>query len=335
MDILANAATLALAQERLHELGVPRLSGSEEADGEWEEAVEEFKKLEEEIDSQLETKKPKHFRVSNNIQSSNTYYGFSKKFVEHSCYSVDVWRTDSSGLNRMQQHQCVEVGDILWLSESRKNNRVYRGVVKTPFRKSGSENPSFYSRDDVLEIVNMKSYPDTEHPHYQDVNPIKRKAWLDKRCEYICQVEWSGPVEMNKSVLNEGFIGKTIASRNEKQGIALDREFFKNESENIEGVVSVTLGDLSGTRVNRPEGSKLHRNVLVNSTKKGTGWYVYMEEGKWYHLGGDKRGPILYFLEFRKGKGGSRGKEGWHWTKCKDQTKAHALYLDMGFDKAL
>ena len=174
------------------------------------------------------TKKPKHFRVSNNIQSSNTDYGFSKKFVEHSCYSVDVWDSQTKGYNiRMQHHQGVNVGDVLWLSESRKNNRVYRGVVKAPFRQSGTENPSFFIRDDVLEIVNQKSHSDTEHPHYQDVNPLRRKEWLDKRCEYICQVEWSGPVEMNKSVLNEGFIAKTIVTRNEEQGLALDKEFFK------------------------------------------------------------------------------------------------------------
>lgn len=217
MDLLVKAASLAAAQEKLHELGVPHMSVEEECE-------------EKELDAQL-TKKPKHFRVSNNKRARPTkegHTGFTEKFVEYGCYSTDVWDINTpGGRSRMQQHQGVNVGDILWLPESQKNNRVYRGVVKTPFRQSSAENPSFYGRTDILKIVHMKSYPDTEHPHWRDSNPIKRKAWLNKRCEYICQVEWSGPVEMNKSVLNEGFIGKTIATRNEKQGLALDKEFFK------------------------------------------------------------------------------------------------------------
>jgi len=237
MDHLANAASLAQAQERLHELGVPRMSvtekATEKAEEEWAEAEKSFADLEAELDAQPlhATKKPKHFRVSNNKNqrpSKGGHSGFTEKFVEHGCYSIDVWDSQTKGYNiRMQQHQDVNVGDVLWLPESQKNNRVYRGVVKTPFRQSGTENPSFYSRTDILRMVPLISYSDTEHPHWRDSNPMKRKAWREKRCEYICQVEWSGPVEMNKSALNEGFIGKTIATRNEKQGLALDKEFFK------------------------------------------------------------------------------------------------------------
>jgi hypothetical protein len=233
MNHLANAASLAQAQERLHELGVPRMSATEKAEEEWAEAEKAFADLEEALDAQpqLETKKPKHFRVSNNKNqrpSKGGHSGFTEKFVEHGCYSTDVWDINTpGGLSRMQQHQVVNVGDVLWLPESQKNDRVYRGVVKTPFRQSSTGNPSFYSRTDILRMVPLISYSDTEHPHWRDSNPMKRKAWREKRCEYICQVEWSGPVEMNKSVLNEGFIGKTIAARNEKQGLALDSEFFK------------------------------------------------------------------------------------------------------------
>ena len=229
MDLLTNAASLAQAQERLHELGVPRMS----ADEEWAEAEKAFADLEKALDAQLTTKKPKpkHFRVSNNKNqrpSKEGHSGFTEKFVEHGCYSTDVWDINTpGGRSRMQQHQDVNVGDVLWLPESQKNDRVYRGVVKTPFRQSSKENQSFYSRADVLGMACLKSHPGTEHPHWQDLDPVRRKAWLNKRCEYICQVEWSGPVEMSKSVLNEGFIGKTIATRNEKQGLALDKEFFK------------------------------------------------------------------------------------------------------------
>ena len=54
----------------------------------------------------------------------------------------------------------LEMG--LVASESQKNDRVYRGVVKTPFRQSSAENPSFYSRTDILRMVPLISYPDTE-----------------------------------------------------------------------------------------------------------------------------------------------------------------------------
>jgi hypothetical protein len=260
MDHLANAAALAQAQERLHDLGVPRMSADPidlQVEAELAALEEAFAGQEVGVDTTQERSRepgifdrwaqdpnpvgasasaevsghqrvPKHFRVSNNLRSSTSDCGFSKKFVEHGCYSIDVWDVNTpGGRSRMQQHQDVEVGDVLWLPESQKNDRVYRGVVKIPFRRIDSANPSFFIRDDVLEIVRQKSHSDTEYPRYQDVNPMKRKEWLDGRCEYICQVEWSGPVKMDKSVLNEGFICKTIASRNEEQSLALDSEFYK------------------------------------------------------------------------------------------------------------
>ena len=51
MDHLANAAALAQAQERLHELGVPRMSAIDKVDEEWTEAEKAFSDLEEALDT--------------------------------------------------------------------------------------------------------------------------------------------------------------------------------------------------------------------------------------------------------------------------------------------
>ena len=101
-------------------------------------------------------------------------------------------------------------------------------------------------------------------------------------------------------------------------------------------ILSVSLGDVSRTRSNRPEGSKLHNIVYINysdgtTERNGTGWHTFMKDGVWYHLGGNKQGPILYFLEFRKVKGGCDHR--WRWKKCRDQTEANSLYRDLHFDK--
>jgi len=320
------------------------MSATEKAEEEWAEAEKAFSDLEAELDAQpqLETKKPKHFRVSNNKNqrpSKEGHSGFTEKFVEHGCYSIDVWDSQTKGYNiRMQQHQEVNVGDVLWLPESQKNDRVYRGVVKTPFRQSSTGNPSFYSRADVLEMAVLKSH-DTDYPHWTDADPVRRKAWRDKRCEYICQVEWSGPVEMNKSVLNEGFIGKTIATRNEKQGLALDKEFFSlsveiekvKVNENTKTVVYVSLGDEVEARSNRPSGSKLHNRIHIHyndgsTEERGTGWLTFMREGNWYHLGGDKDKPILYKIDLTK-------KNRWN-RRGINQDLAHSLYHSSGFNKS-
>ena len=50
------------------------------------------------------------------------------------------------------------------------------------------------------------------------------------------------------------------------------------------------------------------------------------------HLGGNRQGAILYFLEFIKGKKGGNDHR-WRWTKCCDQTEANSLYKDLHFDK--
>jgi len=206
------------AQEILHELGVPRTQSSAQ------DILHELG-----VPRTPEGTKPKHFRVSNNktLQSAG-HQGFSKKFVEHGCYSIDAWDSQDRGYkNRMLQHQAVAVGDILWLPESLKTKHVYRGVVQTKFKQSSQENPSFYSREDVFQIARAASFDELEHPHWRDADPEKRKAWTDMRCEYICQVKWSGPIEMDKSTLNEGFIAKSIVSRTEDQADTLDTEFSK------------------------------------------------------------------------------------------------------------
>ena len=102
-------------------------------------------------------------------------------------------------------------------------------------------------------------------------------------------------------------------------------------------VLSVSLGVVSRTKVSRPEGSKLHNLVFINYSdgtkeRNGTGWHTFIRDGVWYHLGGDRQGAILYFLEFRKGKRGG-GDHRWRWTKCRDQTEAKSLYKDLHFDK--
>jgi hypothetical protein len=102
-------------------------------------------------------------------------------------------------------------------------------------------------------------------------------------------------------------------------------------------VLSVSLGDVSRTKLNRPEGSKLHNLVFINYSdgtkeRNGTGWHTFMRDGVWYHLGGDRKGAILYFLDFRKRKRGGDDHR-WRWTKCQDQTEAKSLYKDLHFDK--
>ena len=201
MDHLTNATSLAATQERLHELVVPR--------------------------------NPKYFRVSNNLRcvpkpGGDGHVGFSRKFVEHGCYSIDIWDFDArGGEDRMRQQQNVGVGDILYMSESRKNNLVYRGIVKSKFKRSDPSNPSFFIRKDVFDLCKKGGSDGGENPHWQSKSPEVRKAWHEKRCEYICRVEWSEPVEINKAALNEGFIGKTIISRTQEQGSLLEREFSK------------------------------------------------------------------------------------------------------------
>lgn len=105
----------------------------------------------------------------------------------------------------------------------------------------------------------------------------------------------------------------------------------------IPHILSVSLGGVSRTRLNRPEGSKLHNLVFINysdgtTERNGTGWHTFTRDGVWYHLGGNRQGAILYFLEFRKGKKGGDDHR-WRWTKCRDQTEANSLYKDLQFDK--
>ena len=102
-------------------------------------------------------------------------------------------------------------------------------------------------------------------------------------------------------------------------------------------VLSVSLEAVSRSRANRPEGSKLHNLVFINysdgtTERNGTGWHTFTRDGVWYHLGGNRQGAILYFLEFRKGKKGGDDHR-WRWTKCRDQTEANSLYKDLHFDK--
>jgi len=194
-----------VAQERLHELGVPR------------------------------ERTPSSFRVSNNTAHSGLGSrlqvggsGFAEKFVEHDCYSIDAWDSRSGGhKDRMRQHQRVKVGDILWLSESRKNNKVYRGVVESEFMQADIfTNPSFYGREDVRTLASpLLSGEVTPFAHWRDEGD-RRNAWLESRNEYICKVRWSAATEIDKSSLNEGFIAKSIVARSPVQAQKLDDQFI-------------------------------------------------------------------------------------------------------------
>jgi hypothetical protein len=191
-----NQQELAVAQERLHELGVPR----------------------EHI--------PSSFRVSNNAANARRGAagpGFALKFVEHKCYSIDAWDSRSGGHNdRMHQHRRVKVGDILWLPESRKNDKVYRGVVESEFMQRGPTNPSFYGREDVRTIAPPLTEP-PQWPHWRD--GATRSAWLEQSNEYICKVRWSEATIVDKTSLNEGFVAKSIVTRNATQVRDLDNQF--------------------------------------------------------------------------------------------------------------
>jgi len=131
----------------------------------------------------------------------------------------------------------------------------------------------------------------------------------------------------------------TIASRNEKRGLALDKEFFRMsvetekvaKKENTKTVVYVSLGDEVEARSNRPSGSKLHNRIHIHyndgsTEEKGTGWLTFMREGDWYHLGGDKDKPILYKIDLTK-------KNRWN-RRGIDKDLAHSLYHSMGFNKS-
>jgi hypothetical protein len=164
------------------------------------------------------------FRVSNNAKHAvggENREGFSKKFVEHGCYSIDTWE-GKGHKSRMRQNQQIEVGDTLYLSESRKNNRVYQGTVLTKFKKRGTTNPSFFAREDVRKIA-AYSQCSWAHPHWQEDEAFQ--AWLEKSNEYICQVQWSEAREIDKTVLNSGYIATTIAPRNSETAIALAKQF--------------------------------------------------------------------------------------------------------------
>jgi hypothetical protein len=156
------------------------------------------------------------FRVSNNAKDAKgTGEGFSKKFVEHGCYSITPGFLEWNGhKSRMRQHKKVEIGDVLYLSESRKNNRVYRGIVLTKFKKHGPTNPSFYAREDVRNIAAAAWCRDDE----------TFQAWLEESNEYICRVQWSEAREIDKTALNSGYIAATIVPRKET-AIALANQF--------------------------------------------------------------------------------------------------------------
>lgn len=109
MDHLANAASLAQAQERLHELGVPRMS----VDEEWAEAEKAFADLEKaELDENLRTENPPvsvtcinpNAKIKCNAPDDSKYrrkYAFSidDAEVERDCWHW--WRDPMDGIIRI------------------------------------------------------------------------------------------------------------------------------------------------------------------------------------------------------------------------------------------
>jgi hypothetical protein len=171
------------------------------------------------------------FRVSNNAKQGvggGTREGFSLKFVEHGCYSIDTWEGKGHD-SRMRQHQQVDVGDILYMSESRKTNRVYQGIVLTKFMERGPTNPTFFGREDVRDVAASSWLAggggNAPHaPHWRD-DEEGLEAWLEKSNEYICKVQWSEAREIDKTALNSGYIAATIVPRKSETAIALANQF--------------------------------------------------------------------------------------------------------------
>ena len=66
--------------------------------------------------------------------------------------------------------------------------------------------------------------------------------------------------------------------------------------------VTVSCGTLNAIKANAPDGSKPQFNILINNVKNGaSGWYVWKEDGDWYHLGGGKgKDPTIYKLNTKK-----------------------------------
>jgi len=169
------------------------------------------------------------FRVSNNAlnaKSGATGCGFSREFKKHGCYSIDTWE-GKGHKDRMRQQQQVKVGDVLYMSQSRKNNKVYRGVVESEFKRRGPTDWSFYNQEDVRDAARdaLSGFDNASHaPHWRDEED-GREAWLKKSNEYICIVRWSEAVEIDKTSLNEGFIAKSIVTRNSDQAHNLAKQF--------------------------------------------------------------------------------------------------------------
>ena len=152
---------------------------------------------------------PKSFRVSNNgkdVSRETRGRGFALKFVEHGCYSITPGFSNWKGYkSRMRQLQQINVGDILYLSESSKNNRVYQGVVLTTFNTRSRENPSLFDREDVREIIMGGRWAGKAHCDYETF-----QDWLEESNEHICKVQWSEAKEIDKTALNSGWIACTI-----------------------------------------------------------------------------------------------------------------------------
>ena len=93
-------------------------------------------------------------------------------------------------------------------------------------------------------------------------------------------------------------------------------------------------------RANAPEGSLIQKRIIsrplddhpYQSDYYGTGWYRWLEDEKWFHLGGNTKGePTIYVLKLRRKKGVSNDTPlEWLWSKHTDQSRAEELYEKYG-----
>ena len=94
-----------------------------------------------------------------------------------------------------------------------------------------------------------------------------------------------------------------------------------NNSEKI-NILNVSMGRKNKQKKNSPINSKDQSYIYIHldnkTIKRGTGWYVWNQNGIWYHLGGNKnRKPTIYKLITEKRFG---------WSKINDQSESYNLF---------
>lgn len=90
---------------------------------------------------------------------------------------------------------------------------------------------------------------------------------------------------------------------------------------------------------NCPEGALSSRRIISQpldghaAPGYGIGWYRWLEDEKWFHLGGCRpaRNPTIYILKLRRNhRGGIDAPLEWRWSKHTDQSRANELFEKYG-----